>query len=214
MVVRILDSLYAPGLVAGKLLKLAPPHHIVMENLMHGKSEAKYRGEEWQSWDLKPTSYFYPERDIANGKLVSEETKKHLLDEFEDKIVLKRSQAEEFWRQLEEDTGFLAEHNAVDYSLFLVRVKTTEGKNNLVNEGEDYSWRTGVRSANGKYLYRAAVLDFFWAKHKTHARAMTMLIDAWRFLTKTQDPMSITADPREYKKRFLSMCREIVEVRD
>lgn len=202
---------------------------------MYGRSEAKKRGDvDWENWDLKPTSYFYPERDIADGALTSEATKSQLADEFHDKIRLTKEQADEFFKCLEEDTALLAEHNAVDYSLFLVRMHTPAGQDNNPNpaaasssseaveevvptEGPSVppsppSWRTGVASADGKYIYRASILDFFWAKHKLQPRVMTILIKLWNLLISKQGPMSITTTPEEYRQRFLKMCRSYVDV--
>lgn len=71
---------------------------------------------------MKPTSYFYPGRDIADGQLASDSVKSRLADTFHDKISLRRKQADQFSRSLELDTKLLAEHNAVDYSMFLVRI--------------------------------------------------------------------------------------------
>lgn len=208
-----------------------------MENIMYGKDEAKKAGKpEWEQWDLKPTSYFYPERDIADGRLTSEATKNQLADEFNDKILLTKEQADEFWRSLEEDTRMLAQANAVDYSLFLVRIQTEAPAQEVSNpssstsapaEAEELipreppaappappSWRTGIPSADGKYLYRAALLDFFWAKHKVQPRLMTFLINAYNTLISHHGPMSITTTPDEYRDRFLKLAREIVEIRD
>ncbi|KAH8898386.1 SAICAR synthase-like protein [Thozetella sp. PMI_491] len=235
MLVRITDFLWAPGMSLGKLFGLAPSHHIVMENIMYGQEEAKKRGEvSWESWDLKPTSYFYPERDIANGRLTSEATKDQLADEFHDKIILDEQSAASFFAALEADTQLLASHNAVDYSLFLVRMQV-QGKRpeEVVDDsgssgGADASvipteppavppgpptWRTGAASADGKHLYRAALLDFFWAKHKPQAKIMTLLVKMWNVLVSREGPMSITTEAGEYRERFLRMCREYVEIR-
>lgn len=94
-----------------------------MENITHGWPQMEeHVGETWEKWDLKPTSYFYPERDIADGRLASDSVKSRLVDTFHDKISLTREQADQFFGSLELDTELLAEHNAVDYSLFLVRI--------------------------------------------------------------------------------------------
>lgn len=234
LLVRICDFLGASGYSIGRILRLTPSHHIVMENIMYGRSEAKKRGDvDWEDWDLKPTSYFYPERDIADGALTSEATKSQLADEFHDKIRLSKEQADEFFKCLEEDTKLLAEHNAVDYSLFLVRMHTLPGQDNnpdpkaassseavediMPTEGPSVppsppSWRTGVASADGKYIYRASILDFFWAKHKLQPQVMTVLIKLWNLLISKSGPMSITTTPEEYRQRFLRMCRSYVEV--
>ncbi|KAK4160419.1 hypothetical protein QBC43DRAFT_219921 [Cladorrhinum sp. PSN259] len=227
LLVRICDFLGPSGTSLGRIFRLAPSHHIVMENIMYGRGEAKKRGEaDWEDWDLKPTSYFYPERDIADGALTSEATLSQLADEFHDKIILSQQQADEFFSALEEDTKLLEEYNAVDYSLFLVRIKTPEqpvsspADSSMVPTDPPSvppappSWRTGVASADGKYIFRASILDFFWAKHKLQPQFMTFLINAWNLLISKDGPMSITTTPDEYRQRFLKMCRDIVEIQE
>lgn len=257
----------------GILFNFAPSHHIVMENLLVGQQEGEKRAAEmhantwtrergvdreatqdnpwkWQTWDLKPTTYFFPERDIADGNLASEATKSRLADDFDEKLILTKEQADELMAQLRRDTEFLAGANAVDYSLFLVRIPVPPKEQNqqVETDGDDPfrdpdpeaemtkgpdlastaptpavppfappgppSWRTGVRSADGQHVYRAAVLDFFWAKHKLRARFMTALVDVWNMLDCSGDkgPMSITTTSSEYRERFLEMCEGFVEV--
>ncbi|KAL2270508.1 hypothetical protein VTJ83DRAFT_2692 [Remersonia thermophila] len=217
LLVRICDFLAVSGWSLGRLLRTAPSHHIVMDNIMHGREAAKQRGDpDWENWDLKPTSYFFPERDIAGGALTSDATKSQLADEFHDKIVLRRDQAEDLFATLEADTALLAAHNAVDYSLLLVRIRLP-GPAAAVSEAQQQqeppSWRTGVPSADGKHVFRASILDFFWAKHKAQPKLMTLLIGLWNLVTRSGH-MSITTTPNEYRARFLGMCRSIVEVRD
>lgn len=230
LLVRICDFLTASGVSLGRLLRTAPSHHIVMDNIMYGKEEAKKRGEaEWEHWDLKPTSYFYPERDIADGALTSDATKDQLAHEFHGKIVLSREQAADFFASLEADTQLLADHNAVDYSLFLVRMETSEQGVATASPTAEPSmvpteppsvppppptWRTGIPSADGKYIFRASILDFFWAKHKIQPKFMTFLIKLYNLLISKRGHMSITTTPAEYRERFLKMCREIVEIKE
>ncbi|EMC94624.1 hypothetical protein BAUCODRAFT_58045, partial [Baudoinia panamericana UAMH 10762] len=221
LLVRITDFLQPVSHTIGTALGTAPSHQLVMENILYGQDkhdEQDHEGKQkWESWDLKPMSYFYPERDVAGGALTSDETKSKLADEFHDKLVLSLDDAEDFKAQLEKDTKLLADCNAVDYSLFLVRIpiEATEGGAAPPPEPpfappSPPSWRTGVSSADGNYAYRAAVLDFFWAKHKTQALAMTGLINAYNAVDR-QGPMSITTDAPEYRQRFLAMCNEFVE---
>ncbi|PSR81294.1 hypothetical protein BD289DRAFT_372840 [Coniella lustricola] len=237
LLVRICDFLASSGLAIGHQLGMAPSHHIIMTNILYGSDEAKRMGmPEWEQWDLKPTSYFYPERDIAEGRLTSEATKSQLADEFHDKLLLTQEQAEDFWRSLDEDTRMLAHYNAVDYSLFLVRIQPNAPAQQVTDPSSSSSpppaveaitprdppavppappsWRTGVPSVGGKYVYRAAVLDFFWAKHKMQPRIMTFLVNAYNKLIAHHGPMSITTTPDEYRERFLKLCHEIVEIRD
>lgn len=231
LLIRITDFLGWRHLALGGLLRLVPTHHIVMENLLTGLDEATNAGGgSWGTWDLKPTSYFFPERDIAGGKLTGESTKSKLADRFDDKLVLTQDERDAFVKQLEKDTALLAENKAVDYSLFLIRIPLSIPQNPFADDPNvdnapqppDYppfapplppTWRTGVRSADGKYVYRAAVLDFFWAKHKIQPKLFTILIKAWNLIDK-QGPMSITTTPDEYRERFLNMCQEIVEVKE
>lgn len=240
LLVRICDFLASSGMAIGHQLGMAPSHHIVMDNVMYGNHEAKKAGRpDWEQWDLKPTSYFYPERDIAEGRLTSEATKSQLADEFHDKIILSKEQADEFWRCLDKDTRMLAHYNAVDYSLFLVRYQPDATAQEVGDRSSPASatqsdqspgphgphgppavspgppsWRTGIPSADGKFLYRAAILDFFWAKHKIQPRIMTLLINAYNKLISHHGPMSITTTPDEYRERFLKLCHEIVEIKD
>ncbi|XXH01689.1 hypothetical protein Hte_008050 [Hypoxylon texense] len=236
LLVRITDLLESTHNSIGILLGLAPSHHIIMENILYGQDQEAQSdtAPKWESWDLKPTSYFFPERDIAGGALASEATKSKLADEFYDKIRLSEADAAQFRLQIEKDTKLLADCNAVDYSLFLVRISA---KNAPVAEFQPSlqsdetsaepippaqppfsppnspSWRTGVLSSDGKEIYRAAILDFFWAKHTAHAKAMTGLVQGYNLID-DQGPMSITTDSTEYRDRFLKMCEEYVEVQE
>lgn len=203
-----------------------------MENILCGQTEDNQSGnngeDKWESWDLKPMSYFYPERDVAEGVLSSEATKGKLTDDFNEKIILDLDQSEAFKAQLEKDTALLRKCNAVDYSLFLVRIPTlvasatklaeTHSNPTLRSDApsdatEPPSWRTGIRSADGQYIYRASILDFFWAKHKVHAKAMTTLINSYNLIDR-QGPMSVTTTADEYRTRFLNLCSAIIEVPD
>ena len=236
LLVRISDFLASEYTSLGGILGLAPTHHIVMENLLLGQSEVQSSGgEKWETYDLKPTSYFFPERDIANGTLTSAATKSRLADNFEDKIVLTQSQADEFLAQLEQDTKLLEQCNAVDYSLFLVRIPLVSPQDPFADDadhgdtdhddapGPPYkspptssgpsTWRTGVRSADDKYVFRAVILDFFWAKHKFQPRVFTFLVGIYRLLAR-HEPMSITTTSDEYRSRFLKMCSDMVEIRE
>lgn len=224
LLVRITDFLEAKSNISSTL-GAAPSHHIVMENTKFGEQDDKRKDVEWKTWDLKPMSYFYPERDVAGGALTSEETKEKLADDFSGNLVLSLDDAEDLKGNLQKDTAFLAKCNAVDYSLFLVRIPLNpEDPQTKADGSPDVpleppivppgppSWRTGVKSADGKYIYRACVLDFFWAKHKVHAVAMTGLIGTYN-LVGGHGPMSVTTTSEEYRERFLRMCEEMIEVK-
>ena len=216
LLVRICDLLATESPSLGVALGLAPSHHIVMENLLYGE-------QDWQTWDLKPASYFFPERDIASGTLATEATKSRLADRFDDKIVLTDAQARGLMDTLEKDTQLLEQCNIVDYSLFLARVSVEDLDPFRDGSGTQYGtfsatpapplWRPGMTSSDGKHVYRAVILDFFWAKHKMQPRVMTLLVKAYNIIDR-QGPMSITTSAAEYRTRFLHMCQSFVEVHD
>ncbi|KAF2262416.1 SAICAR synthase-like protein [Lojkania enalia] len=221
LLVRITDLLYCPVTTLGAMLGSAPSHHIVMENILYGKSScAKGDQKKWETYDLKPNDYFYPERDIAGGRLAPESVKERLIDEFPDKVRVNIDEKEELVAQLARDTKILQEANAVDYSLFLVRypasMGTAEGGKIPVPPGRPSAWRNGLVSRDGKWIYRAILLDFFWAKDALQAKALTGLVNSFNFLKwgKNHGPMSITTSSEEYRTRFLRMVESIVEVPD
>ena len=73
-----------------------------------------------------------------------------------------------------------------------------------------------MRSRDDKWIYRAVLLDFFWAKDAFQAKAMTGLVNTFNFLKWGRDhgPMSITTTSDEYRMRFMKMVDAIVEVTD
>jgi hypothetical protein len=217
LLVRITDMVFTPYATLGGILGTAPTHHIIMENLLHGRAQGSVEAatsSNWETYDLKPNSYFFPERDLADGKLTPESVKDKLIDEFPDKVRVDAQQRRELLELLDADTTLLAENNAVDYSLFLVRYPGPRGtgapQNVPLLKCDAHPWRTGVVDVNGEWVYRVMVLDFFWAKHKLHPKILTNLVKLFNKVAH-KGPMSITAEPFEYKKRFLSMVREIVK---
>jgi hypothetical protein len=221
LLVRITDLLYCPTTTLGAILGLAPSHHMVMENILYGqKSCAKADQDLWETYDLKPNDYFFPERDIAGGRLAPESVKERLIDEFPDKIRVTIDEKEELVAQLTRDTKVLQEANAVDYSLFIVRypssLKSAENTPVPVPAGKPSIWRNGLQSRDKRWIYRAVLLDFFWAKDALQAKALTGLVNTWNALQAGEGhgPMSITTESDEYRTRFLSMVEEMVEVED
>ncbi|KAK2059059.1 SAICAR synthase-like protein [Colletotrichum caudatum] len=214
LLVRITDMVYTSIATLGGILGTAPTHHIIMENLLYGKEkeETDHRKKQWETYDLKPNDYFFPERDIANGRLAPESVKERLIDEFDDKIRVTSAQKQELLDLLEADTQLLAESNAVDYSLFLVRYPgpnvLDEARHVPTIKSNANEWRTGLTDVDGNWTYRMIVLDFFWAKHKFRAKAMTGLVKSYNVFA-GHGPMSITANPTEYRERFLNMVRDL-----
>jgi hypothetical protein len=224
LLVRITDLVYSPHPSLGGLFGFAPTHHIVMENLLYGKERAEEGTENgegfasgWETYDLKPSDYFFPERDLADGKLAPESVKDKLTDEFPDKIRVKEEDKKLLMDQLRSDTNLLASHSAVDYSLFLVRYPGPSRRSSHqeiqgpVGSDRGNAWRTGLDDADGEWTYRCVVLDFFWAKHKTRAKIMAGLVGLLNLVAR-KGPMSITAEEGEYRQRFLRMVDEMVVV--
>ena len=135
------------------------------------------------------------------------------------------------FRLLQQDTQLLSKSGTVDYRLYLVRIPLSSPQDPFASTDdpgsgnaphpptfqpfippEPQTWRTGIRSSDGTYVYRGTILDFFWAKHKTHAKSMTALIKGWN-LVDSQGAMSITTTPEEYRERFLGMCKKILDIK-
>lgn len=196
---------YASQASLGGILGTAPTHHIVMENLLQGKED------DWETFDLKPADYFFPERDVLDGNLAPQSVKDKLADKVPHKITISLDNKECMVTQLNHDTQLLKSHAAVDYSLFLVRYPTSQNPFSDTpadTEAQRGNWRKGVPDVLGKWTYRAVVLDFFWAKSALQAKAMTGLVDTYN-LVAGQGPMSITAEPGEYRERFMRMVNAI-----
>lgn len=212
LLVRITDMAYTPLATLGGILGLAPTHHIVMENLLFGKDLDSAK-DKWETYDLKPSSYFFPERDIADGQLAPDSVLDKLIDEFPGKVVVSEDQKRLLIDLLSADTKLLAENNAVDYSLFLVRFPGPNARSSPSSvsniKARAGPWRHGADDADGTWTYRAVVLDFFWARHKFQAQVMTGLVGALNLIAR-KGPMSITAEPQEYRQRFMKMVDELV----
>ena len=207
LLVWITDYLLAPYVTLGTLFGCTPAHHIVMENALCGREDDP-AAEKWETYDLKPIDYFYPERDLIPESLVSEETLNKLADSFNEKLHLWRADYETFWEMIQDDTKFLQDANVVDYSLFLIRIPASS---DLSVRGRQSPWRVGLPSADGKWKYRAAVLDFFWARHKLQPQALSGVVQTFNVVGR-QGPMTITTTPSEYREKFLAMIAEIIEV--
>ncbi|KAL6886109.1 SAICAR synthase-like protein [Trichoderma longibrachiatum] len=218
LLVRVTDLLCVPYPTLGGLLGIEPTHHVVMENLLYGldvdSDTARY-----ETYDLKPNDYFFPERDIANGRLAPQSVKDRLVDRFPDRIRVSQQATEELLALLSTDTEFLADSNVLDYSFFLVRyARSRESHFDVFNpfstqtssaERQTNSWRTGVVSSDGQWVYRAILLDFFWARHKLRAKAMAGLVATFNTWA-GYGPMTITTEPSEYRARFMRMVKKLV----
>lgn len=178
-----------------------------MENTLTGREEDP-AAEKWETYDLKPIDYFYPERDLIPQPLVSQETLDKLAHSFSDKLHLWRSDYEFFWEMIKRDTNFLQDANVVDYSLLLIRIPASS---TLPDQGQRSAWRAGLPSADRKWKYRAAILDFFWARHKLQPLALSGVVQTFNVVGR-QGPMTITTTPSEYRDKFLAMVAEMIEI--
>lgn len=210
LLVRITDFLGSQHPAIGTILKCTPSHHVIMENILHDRQNDP-NADRWETYDLKPVSYFYPERDLLPDPLTPKDATSKLFDVFEDKIRITKDEHRELRKTIESDLAFLQSMNAVDYSLFLVRYPAEGIPPTSIGRGS--RWRHGVRSADGRWRYRVVLLDFFWAKHKLQAQAMTGVIQTFNVVGR-QGPMSITTTAEEYRDKFLRMVDGIVELRD
>lgn len=199
-----------------------------MENILFGKT-AETQEDKWETYDLKPSDYFYPRRDMLPDQMTSPETMDRIVNMFDDKMRLSQREASSLKTMLATDTAFLERLSVVDYSLFLVRfpasadpqrpddraLSSTMRKRDsgLGSETADVgvSWRQGVESADGKWTYRAVLLDFMWCKHQLRAQATTGAVRSFNVVARQGD-MSITTTPEDYRKSFLEMVDKIVEV--
>jgi phosphatidylinositol-4-phosphate 5-kinase len=217
LLVRIADMVYTPRASLGGIIGTAPTHHIIMENLLYGKDDGRegdWGGMKWETYDLKPSNYFFPERDIAEGRLAPDSVIDKLVDDFPDRVKVKPEDKKRLLEILEADTRLLADNNAIDYSLFLVRYPGPNARDAAhaavpAVKSESDPWRTGIDDVEGKWTYRVVVLDFFWARHKFRAKLMTGLVKTFNKMAH-KGPMSITANPNEYRDRFLSMVKTLV----
>lgn len=208
LLVRITDFLVAPYCTLGAVLKFVPTHHVIMENVLCDR-QAEREADKWETYDLKPIDYFYPERDLVPEPLRNEGVMRKHFDVFNDKIRITREQYSDLRQMIEQDTGFLQSANTVDYSLFLVRFPAHLQPNNT--NARTSQWRAGVPSTDGKWTYRTVLLDFFWAKHTLHAQALTTIVQMFNVVGH-KGPMTITTTAEEYRQKFLQMIDGLVEL--
>ncbi|KAF3919183.1 hypothetical protein AA313_de0207202 [Arthrobotrys entomopaga] len=197
---RITDVLFCFDQHLGGVLGVSPSHYIIMENLLKEMDVEKG----WVKWDLKPQKFFEPTRDLIPDTIKTEQAKSGLADAMEDgRIILTKEQRHELWILLERDTEFLETIETIDYSLLLARFPVS--KNPELKPPKPETWITGVTSADGKYVYRACIVDFLWNVNQLQAK-----------ITKTAGMLlpeqTVTTEPGRYRREFLSMVDEYVDV--
>lgn len=209
LLVRITDFVGVEYPTIGTFFGCTPSHHVIMENILADRSDNPQARDKWETYDLKPVNYFYPDRDLVPAPLANEALLSRPRKEFRDKIRITKQQYDELRRTVEKDTGFLKTVNTVDYSLFLVRYPPHLHPQTPTSR--KIQWREGALSTDGQWRYRAVLLDFFWAKHKLQAQAMTGVVQTFNAIGH-KGPMSITTTSEEYRDRFLQMLDAIVEL--
>lgn len=210
LLVHITDLVGITSPVLGTIVGYMPSHHVIMENVM-GDSEKSAEPGLWETYDLKPIDYFYPERDLMPQPLTSRAVPSRLCDYFKDKVRVTKSQFQKLRKRIEQDTDFLKSGDTVDYSLFLIRYPA----HILPTDSTDAmsEWRCGVTSTDGKWKYRVVLLDFFWAKHKLPAQALTGAVHTFNVVGHKVH-MSITTTAHKYREKFLQMVDGLVELSD
>ena len=186
----------------GDWLGISPSHYVVMANVLEGLDKA--RG--CRKWDLKPLCFFEPTRDLVPDPVKTEQARSGLADELDDKLVLTRREKGLLMQQIERDTAFLQDMKTIDYSLLLGRYpvdmfhppRQGSGERDpmALPAGGATDFVRGVRSADGKWVYKMALLDFFWNIEQLMPRIM-------KAAGKLLPEQSITTEPERYRKEFL-----------
>ncbi|KAG6303897.1 hypothetical protein E4U09_003740 [Claviceps aff. purpurea] len=227
LLARVTDVLYAPRATLGSILGIQSRHHIIMENLLQGLGNNRDGATDdvkWETYDLKPDDSSSPEHDLTDGaSLRSDEAVQGFVGEILDQVDAPPLVRQELIDILLEDTKFLARSNIANYSLLFARFPKAEVRPAATIEGEEDqiastvqvspSWRSGVSSTDGKWIYRAALLDFLWSTHKTCAKERTGFVGAFSSLFK-KGRDSIPTEPEEYRSEFMGVVRRQLSRRD
>lgn len=192
---QILDALYCFEHRIGSWLGVSPSHYLVMKNSLAGLDKA--RG--CKKWDLKPQSFFEPTRDLVPDSVLAEAARSGLADELpsKSKIVLIREDRTALMTLLEQDTKFLEEMGTVDYSLLLGRYPVgVLVEDEIGGIGKERDFGKGVRSADGRWIYRICIVDFLWNVDQLRTKVM-------KTAGKLLPEQTITTEPERYRKEFL-----------
>lgn len=206
---QVTDVLYSFEHRLGSYFGVSPSHYIVMTNVLGGLD--KERG--CKKWDLKPQNFFEPTRDLVPDELKTEAAKSGLADELDEKVVLSRRQKNQLMYLVEHDTEFLSKMETIDYSLLLGRypIEMFHDKPDphkhpdplVIPERDDFV--RGVRSPDGKWVYKMCILDFFWNVQQLHPKIIKVAGTAL-------PEQTVTTEPTRYRKEFLRMLDEYIEV--
>lgn len=197
---RIMDVVYTFHHRIGAWLGVSPSHYIVMKNTLHSLDTD--RG--CQKWDLKPPGFFEPTRDLVPDSVKTEAAKSGLADQLEasDKILLDRRGKQQLMGLLERDTEFLKDMRTIDYSLLLGRYPVAMFSDKELLETD---FAKGVKSADGKWVYRMCLLDFLWNVDQLRPKVM-------KTAGKILPEQTITTEPEMYREAFLKMMDEYIVV--
>jgi len=185
-----------------------------MENVLSNLD--KDRG--CRKWDLKPQNFFEPTRDLVPDDLKTEAAKSGLADELDEEIVLSKHDRDDLMALLEKDTKFLEEMGTIDYSLLLGRYPIEmfegeggslkwggEGTSNAGGAPPEERFVKGVRSGDGKWVYRMCVLDWLWNVDQLRPKVM-------RTAGKVLPEQTVTTEPGRYREEFVKMMDEYIHV--
>ena len=199
---QITDVLASFDYRLGDWLGISPSHYVVMANVLEGLDTA--RG--CRKWDLKPQSFFEPTRDLVPDPVKTEQAKSGLADELDDEIVLTRREKSLLMQQTERDTAFLQDMKTIDYSLLLGRYPVDMFHPPHQDGGErdpmalpaegTTDFVRGIRSADGKWVYKMVLLDFFWNTEQLMAKVV-------KAAGKLLPEQTVTTEPERYRKEFL-----------
>ncbi|KAF8463602.1 hypothetical protein BDZ91DRAFT_776907 [Kalaharituber pfeilii] len=193
---EITDVLYSFDHRLGAYFGISPSHFIVMRNVLKGLNKKKG----CKKWDLKPPNFFEPTRDLVPDSVKSDAAKSGLADELDEEIVLSRRQKQDLMYLLERDTEFLMKMEIIDYSLLLGRYPA-----DLLDPPQQGSFLSGVRSADGKWIYKMCILDYLWNVKQLHPRII-------RAAGTALPEQTVTAHPIRYRNEFLKMMDDYIKV--
>ena len=110
--------------------------------------------------------YFEPNRDLVPDAIKTDTARTVLADQLmgaEEMIYLTSRQKKALWEILETDTSFLERIKTIDYSILLGRYPyTSEVEDGDLLEGDKSDFLKGVKSGDGKWVYRMCILDYLW----------------------------------------------------
>ncbi|KAF8428647.1 hypothetical protein EV426DRAFT_279846 [Tirmania nivea] len=196
---KITDVLYSFDHRLGSYLGVSPSHFIIMRNDLTRFD----KGRGCKKWDLKPPNFFEPTRDLVPDRIKSKAAKSGLADGMDEEIILARKQKADLMSLLERDTEFLMQKEIIDYSLLLGRYPV-----DMFGEvPQPESFFTGVRSGDGKWIYKMCILDFLWNVKQLHPK----IIQAAGTALPEQ---TITTQPHRYRTEFLKMMDDYIEIYD